>query len=52
VCVNPDVLTLDTEQGLPEHYPVLCRARMIHEYPLIPDVERVERMIAELPTVA
>jgi hypothetical protein len=28
---------------------VLCRARMIHEYPLIPDVERIERMIAELP---
>jgi len=22
---------------------------MIHEYPLIPDVERLERMIADLP---
>ena len=22
---------------------------MIHEYPLIPDVERLEKMIAELP---
>jgi chemosensory pili system protein ChpC len=49
VRVNPDVLTLETEQPLPEHQPVLCRARMIHEYPLIPDVERLERMIAELP---
>ena len=49
VRVNPDVLTADTEQPLPEHYPVLCRARMIHEYPLVPDVERIERMIAELP---
>jgi chemosensory pili system protein ChpC len=49
VRVNPDVLTLDTEQGLPPGYPVLCRARMIHEYPLIPDLERIERMIAELP---
>jgi len=48
VRVNPDVLTLDTEQGLPEHYPVLCRTRMIHEYPLIPDVERLEQMLAEL----
>jgi len=27
----------------------LCRARMIHEFPLIPDVERLERMIADLP---
>jgi chemosensory pili system protein ChpC len=49
VRVNPDVLALDTEQGLPEGYPVLCRARMIHEYPLIPDLERLEHMIAELP---
>jgi chemosensory pili system protein ChpC len=52
VRVNPDVLTLDTEQPLPDRQPVLCRARMIHEYPLIPDVERLERMIAELPTRA
>ena len=49
VRVNPDVLSLDTEQPLPARQPALCRARMIHEYPLIPDVERIERMIAELP---
>ena len=48
VRVNPDVLGVDTEQPLPERQPVLCRARMIHEYPLIPDVERIERMIADL----
>jgi chemosensory pili system protein ChpC len=52
VRVNPDVLTLETEQPLPEGVPALCRARMIHEYPLIPDVERLERMIADLPTAA
>jgi chemosensory pili system protein ChpC len=49
VRVNPDVLGLETEQPLPENVPALCRARMIHEYPLIPDVERLERMIADLP---
>jgi hypothetical protein len=27
----------------------LCRARMIHEYPLIPDVEQLEKMIAAIP---
>jgi chemosensory pili system protein ChpC len=52
VRVNPDVLGLETEQPLPEHLPVLCRARMIHEYPLIPDVGRLEKMIAELPSSA
>jgi chemosensory pili system protein ChpC len=49
VRVNPDVLGLDSEQPLPEELPALCRARMIHEYPLIPDVERLEQMIADLP---
>lgn len=49
VRVNPDVLGLETERPLPASLPALCRARMIHEYPLIPDVERLEKMIAELP---
>jgi chemosensory pili system protein ChpC len=52
VRVNPDVLGLEAEQPLPDAFPALCRARMIHEYPLIPDVERLERMIADLPTTA
>jgi chemosensory pili system protein ChpC len=51
VRVNPDVLGLDTEQPLPEGIPALCRARMIHEYPLIPDVERLEQLIANLPVI-
>ena len=46
--VNGDVLGLETEQALPAGLPALCRARMIHEYPLIPDVERLERMIGEM----
>ncbi len=47
VRVNPDVLGLDTEQPLPAGQPMLCRARMIHEYPLIPDVEKLEQLIAD-----
>ncbi|HET7924532.1 MAG TPA: chemotaxis protein CheW [Rhodanobacteraceae bacterium] len=49
VRVNADVLGLDTEQPVPTGFPALCRARMIHEYPLIPDVERLEKMIAAMP---
>ena len=49
VRVNADVLGLDTEQPVPPDFPALCRARMIHEYPLIPDVERLEKMIATMP---
>jgi chemosensory pili system protein ChpC len=49
VRVNADVLGVDTEQPLPQGLPALCRARMIHEYPLIPDVEQLEKMIAGMP---
>ena len=49
VRVNADVLGVETEQPLPAGLPALCRARMIHEYPLIPDLERLEKMIAEMP---
>jgi chemosensory pili system protein ChpC len=45
VRVNQDVLTVDDERPVPDQ-PVLCRVRMIHEYPLIPDIERLEEMIA------
>jgi len=48
VRVNGEVLGLETEQGMPAGLPALCRARMIHEYPLIPDLEKLERMIGEM----
>lgn len=48
VRVNRDVLTLDTERPIAEGRPALCRVRMIHEFPLIPDLERLEDMIASL----
>lgn len=46
VRVNADVLTYDSDQAIAAEQPVLCRVRMIHEYPLIPDVERLEAMLA------
>ncbi|HEU4619111.1 MAG TPA: chemotaxis protein CheW [Gammaproteobacteria bacterium] len=47
VRVNQDVLTVDNDRALPDQ-PVLCRVRMIHEFPLIPDVERLEGMLADV----
>lgn len=46
VRVNRDVLKLDSTDGWPESAPVLCRVKMINEYPLIPDFERLEKMIS------
>lgn len=47
VRVNADVLTAETEKGWADGQPVICRARMINEFPLIPDMDRLEDMIAE-----
>lgn len=46
VRVNKDVLKLHTTEGWPSEAPVLCRVKMINEFPLIPDLERLEGMLA------
>ena len=45
VRLNRDVLNLDSTEGWPEDAPVLCRVKMINEYPLVPDLEALEEMI-------
>jgi chemosensory pili system protein ChpC len=46
VRVNRDVLKLEAKEGWPETAPVLCRVRMINEFPLIPNLEQLESMLA------
>jgi len=46
VRVNKDVLKLEAKEGWPEDAPVLCRVRMINEFPLIPDLDKLESMLA------
>jgi chemosensory pili system protein ChpC len=46
VRVNSDVLKLEATDGWPDGAPVLCRVKMINEFPLIPDLEKLELMLA------
>lgn len=46
VRVNRDVLKLEAKDGWPEDAPILCRVRMINEFPIIPDIEKLESMLA------
>ena len=46
VRVNREVLKLEATDGWPESAPVLCRVKMINEFPLIPDLEKLELMLA------
>ena len=46
VRVNKDVLKLEAKDGWPESAPVLCKVRMINEFPMIPHLEQLEAMLA------
>jgi chemosensory pili system protein ChpC len=51
VRVSSSVITPDVSRVFPERAPVLCQVRMVNELPLVPDVERLEEMIADETTV-
>ncbi len=52
VRVSADVIRPDPAYVVPEDDPVVCRVRMLNETPLIPDLERLEVLIADETTVA
>jgi chemosensory pili system protein ChpC len=52
VRVSSDVVRPDNSRVFPERMPVICQVRMVNEAPLVPDLERLEEMIAEETTLA
>ena len=51
VRVSSDVVRPDGSRSFPERTPVLCQVRMLNETPLVPDLERLEAMVAEETSV-
>ena len=47
VRVNREVLKLESTEGWPDDAPVLCRVKMINEYPLVPHLDALENMIVQ-----
>ncbi len=47
VRVSSDVVRPDNSKVFGERTPVICQVRMLNEAPLVPDIERLEVMIAE-----
>jgi chemosensory pili system protein ChpC len=52
VRVSSDVVRPDNSRVFPERAPVICQVRMVNETPLVPDLERLEEMIAEETRIA
>ena len=51
VRVNADVVRPDPSRSFAERVPVICQVHMVNERPLIPDLTRLEQMIAEETSV-
>lgn len=47
VRVSSDVVRPDGAHTFPEQSPIICQVRMVNETPWVPDLERLEEMIAE-----
>jgi chemosensory pili system protein ChpC len=50
VRVSADVIRPDPGYAVPEADPVICRVRMLNETPWIPDLDRLETMVADETT--
>lgn len=51
VRISAEVVRPDPLRSFAERAPVICQIRMVNETPLIPDLERLEQMIAEETSV-
>ena len=51
VRVSAEVIQPDMSAAVPDSDPVVCRVRMLNETPWIPDLERLEVMIADETSV-
>ena len=47
VRVSSDVVRPDNSRVFPDRSPIICQVRMVNEAPLVPDLERIEEMIAD-----
>ncbi len=47
VRVNRNVMEVHDQHTWPDDGPVICQIKMINEYPLIPDLEKIEIMVQE-----
>jgi chemosensory pili system protein ChpC len=52
VRVSRDVIRSDPAYAVPANDPVLCRVRMLNEMPRIPDLDRLEALIADETSVS
>ena len=51
VRASRELLKPDSTRVFPERSPILCQLRLLNEAPLVPDLVRLESMVAEETTI-
>jgi chemosensory pili system protein ChpC len=47
VRVSKEIVAVDDSRSFPPRSPVICQISLLNESPLVPDLDRLERMVAE-----
>lgn len=51
VRINRNVVEADESEDWPESAPMICRIRMVNEYPVVPDLDRLEAMLDDVAEI-
>jgi chemosensory pili system protein ChpC len=51
VRVSREIVAVDESRNFPPRSPVICQISMLNESPLVPDLDRLEKMVAEETSV-
>ena len=51
VRASRELLKADNARSIPERSPILCQLRILNEAPLVPDLVRLESMVADETSV-
>jgi chemosensory pili system protein ChpC len=47
VRISPEFVKLDAVRDFPDESPVICQLQLLDETPLVPDLDRLEAMVAK-----
>jgi chemosensory pili system protein ChpC len=47
VRVSREIVAVDDSRTFPQRSPIICQISMLNESPLVPDLDRLEKMVAE-----
>ncbi len=47
VRISPEFVKLDAQRSFPDDSPIACQIQLLDETPVVPDLDRLEQMVAQ-----